>query len=100
MKKNNAIRGVFSLVLVTTLAFAQERDGRLTGQVTGPFDGLVADAPLRATHINKKGVEPIIQFLIRFDPFYCEKGSILRNAVRIPYMTVPRADNSIEMRYN
>ncbi len=52
MKKNNAIRGVFSLVLVTMLAFAQERDGRLTGQVIGPFDGLVADAPMRATHIE------------------------------------------------
>jgi hypothetical protein len=51
MKKNNVIRGVFSLVLVTTLVFAQDHDGRLTGQVTGPFDGLVADAPLRATHL-------------------------------------------------
>lgn len=51
MNKNNAIRGVLSLVLVTTLVFAQDRDGRLTGQVTGPFDGLVADAPMRATHI-------------------------------------------------
>ncbi len=51
MKKNNAIRGVFFLVLVTTLVFAQDHDGRLTGQVTGPFDGLVADAPLRAMHL-------------------------------------------------
>jgi len=51
MKKNNANRGVFSLILVTTLVIAQDHDGRLTGQVTGPFDGLVADAPMRATHI-------------------------------------------------
>jgi len=51
MKKNNAIRGVFSVVLVTTLVFAQDHDSRLTGQVTGPFDGLVADAPLRAMHL-------------------------------------------------
>jgi len=51
MKKNNTIRGVFSLVLVTTLVFAQDHDGRLNGQVTGPFDGLVADAPMQATHI-------------------------------------------------
>ena len=36
---------------MTTLVFAQDHDGRLTGQVTGPFDGLDADAPLRATHI-------------------------------------------------
>ncbi len=51
MKTNNAIRGVFFLVLVTTMVFAQDHDGRFNGQVTGPFDGLVADAPLRAIHI-------------------------------------------------
>jgi len=51
MKNNNAIRGVFSLVLVATLVFAQDHVGRLNGQVTGPFDGLVSDAPMRAIHI-------------------------------------------------
>ena len=51
MKKNNVNTGVFSLVLVTTMVFAQDHDGRLNSQVIGPIDGLVADAPLRVIHI-------------------------------------------------
>lgn len=48
--KNNSPNVLF-LILLATTAVAQDQGGRFNGEVTGPFDGLVVDAPMRATHI-------------------------------------------------
>ncbi len=51
MKKNRLSSGILILVLLAATVVAQDQGGRFIGQVSGPFDGLVADAPMRAMHI-------------------------------------------------
>jgi len=51
MKKNKMSRGILIIILVAAWVGAQEQGGRISGQVIGPFEGLVADAPMRAIHI-------------------------------------------------
>lgn len=51
MKKNKMSRGILILILIAAWAGAQGQGGRISGQVTGPFDGLVVDAPMRAINI-------------------------------------------------
>jgi hypothetical protein len=48
---NNKSLNVLCLILMAATVVAQDQGGRFNGQVTGPFDGLVADAPMRAMHI-------------------------------------------------
>lgn len=49
MNKNGP--GIIFLLLLGMAVNAQERGSQLNGQVSGPFDGLVGDAPIRAVHI-------------------------------------------------
>ena len=51
MKIKKILPSALLLVLLTATAGAQDKDGEFQGLVTGPFDGLVADAPMRAVHI-------------------------------------------------
>jgi len=39
-------------ILLASTAVAQDLGGRFSGEVTGPFDGLVIDAPMRAIHVE------------------------------------------------
>jgi hypothetical protein len=48
--KNSSLNVLFLILLAATVV-AQDQGGRFNGQVTGPFDGLVVDAPVRAMHI-------------------------------------------------
>lgn len=51
MQRIYAYAGLCLLILLGTSVGAQSQIGRLNGQLTGPFDGLVADAAMQATHI-------------------------------------------------
>ncbi len=51
MKTTRSLLSTLFFVLLATTASSQDQDGQLRGLVTGPFDGLVAGAPMRATHI-------------------------------------------------
>jgi hypothetical protein len=51
MKKTKSLPSTLFLILLVATASAQDQDGQIHGMVTGPFDGLVTDAPTRALHI-------------------------------------------------
>ena len=53
MKKTKSLLSTlfFVLLAATATAVAQDQGAEFQGQVTGPFDGLVGDAPMRAVHI-------------------------------------------------
>ena len=51
MKKKNSFLSTLFLVLLAVTASAQGQDGQIHGVVSGPFDGIVSDAPTRAMHI-------------------------------------------------
>jgi len=51
MNKKKVSPGIFILILMAASVAAQEPGGRFHGQVSGPFDGLVVGAPIRAMHI-------------------------------------------------
>ena len=40
------------LLLVRSGVYGQDLSGRLHGEVTGPFDGLVVDAPIQVIHVE------------------------------------------------
>jgi hypothetical protein len=52
MKTTRPLLSTLFLILLATGASSQGHGGQFTGVVTGPFDGLVADAPTRALHIE------------------------------------------------
>ena len=52
MNKNNCLAFACLLVISPLFATAQAQTSTLHGQVTGPFDGLVADAPIQVTHTD------------------------------------------------
>ena len=52
MSKNNKILALSFLLGCCTYTLAQEQTNTLSGQITGPFDGLVTDAPIQVTHID------------------------------------------------
>jgi hypothetical protein len=52
MNKNNRLLATCVLIACSALASAQTQSGAMHGQVTGPFEGLVADAPIQVTHID------------------------------------------------
>ena len=49
---NSKSPSILIFILLAVAAGAEEQGGGLNGQVTGPFDGLVVDAPMRAMHIS------------------------------------------------
>ncbi len=51
MKMTKSLPSLLFFILLAATASAQDRDGQIHGVVTGPFDGLVANAPTRALHI-------------------------------------------------
>lgn len=51
MRIKKLLPSVLFLVLLAATASAQGQGGEFHGLVTGPFDGLVGDAPMRAVHI-------------------------------------------------
>jgi len=51
MNTNKSLLSTLFLVLLATTASAQDQDGEIHGVVTGPFDGIVVNAPTRAMHI-------------------------------------------------
>ena len=52
MKKTKSLPSTLFLILLVATASGQDHDGQIHGVVTGPFDGLVANAPTRAMHIS------------------------------------------------
>jgi len=51
MRKIKAHPSLCLLIFLGVSVGAQSQDGQLNGQLTGPFDGLVVDAAMRAIHI-------------------------------------------------
>jgi len=51
MKIRTLLPSALLLILLAATAGAQDQSGEFEGLVTGPFDGLVGDAPMRAVHI-------------------------------------------------
>jgi len=51
MTKNKKSIAACICLLWASNACAQDPTGTISGQVTGPFDGMVADAPIQVTHI-------------------------------------------------
>lgn len=52
MKKNKMRSSTVCLLMLIASAYAQEDHGNIEGRVTGPFDGIVSDVPVRALHIE------------------------------------------------
>ena len=52
MNKNNLLSAVCLLFASPVLILAQAQSGSMNGQITGPFDGKVADAPIQVTHAD------------------------------------------------
>jgi len=52
MNKNKILLVTGILNFLAATAVAQQQSGNLDGRVTGPFDGIVADAPIQVTHID------------------------------------------------
>jgi len=52
MNKNNRLLATCVLVACSGITFAQAQSSAMRGQITGPFDGLVADAPIQATRVD------------------------------------------------
>lgn len=51
MKIKKLLPSALLLILLAATAGAQDQGGEFQGLVTGPFDGLVGDAPMRVVHI-------------------------------------------------
>jgi hypothetical protein len=51
MKRTNSLPRTLFLIFLAVTASAQSQDGQIHGVVTGPFDGIVSNAPTRAMHI-------------------------------------------------
>ena len=54
MNNNNRLLTYVALVALSLTTSAQDASSTLGGQITGPFDGLVADAPIQVTHIESE----------------------------------------------
>ena len=51
MKTKTSLASALFLIVLVATAGAQAQGGQFHGFVTGPFDGLVADAPMRVMHV-------------------------------------------------
>jgi hypothetical protein len=52
MNKNNKLHLSIALIVLSLAVGAQDSSSILSGQITGPFDGLVANAPIQVTRID------------------------------------------------